>query len=70
MLLGNLSPELHIRLNAQEFLQPNAPWLSWRGLKHVATKLWVEDGQSFGGFATVSSQIMNAKMLGRIDSLL
>jgi hypothetical protein len=45
VLLGNLSSELHVRLNIEQFLEANAPWFAGSSLKHEATKLGMKDGQ-------------------------
>ena len=52
VLLCNLPPELHVGLNSEEFLEPDAPRLPWCGLEHETAKLGVEDGQSLAIFAT------------------
>ena len=38
-------PELHVRLDVQELLEIDAPWLPGCGLEHEPTKLGVEDGE-------------------------
>jgi hypothetical protein len=55
-------PPLHVRLDIEQILEPNSPWLSGGSFKHEASKLWMEDRRSSAGFpGTISMARFEAR---------
>ena len=57
-------PELHVGLNIQKFLEPDAPWLARRRLEHKPPELGVKDGHRLlGPVGRFSEGYLNLEIL-------
>ena len=56
-------PQFHIRLHAQQILEPNSPWPTRRGLEHEAAELGVEHRRAILAFGVTPVDIRNSAAL-------